>query len=121
MHGQSTPAASAGGQALQQGAALAQGAAAGLVRVGSGVGGDALLVGFVGGPVDVAKMVVHDQHLPVAAVQPAGAGAQHTVVVEAAFAAGATIDIGASVGRMGEHTVDRRVGGCHPGQFVEGL
>src|SRR5918996_1277464 len=112
------PAASpAGGQPLQQGGSFPQRAAAGLMGSRGGVGADAGLVGLVGRPVDVAGMLVHDQHLPVRPAQDTGSGPHAAVVIDAAFSAGAAIDIGASVGRVREHPVDRRVGRRDPGEL----
>ena len=65
VHGEAPSAATADGQSLQQGGAFADSTGAGLMRLGAGVGADAGLVGVVGGPVDVAGVVVHDQDLPV--------------------------------------------------------
>src|ERR671918_30884 len=87
------PAASpAGGQPLQQGGSFAQRAAAGLMGSRAGVGADAGLVGLVGRPVDVAGMVVHDQHLPVRPAQDTGSGPHAAVVIDAAFSAGAALN-----------------------------
>ena len=57
------PAAAAHRDPLQQGAALAHGAA-GIVRARARVGSDPLAVSLVGGLVDVAGVVIPDQHSP---------------------------------------------------------
>ena len=56
---------------------------------GPGVGADAGLVGLVGVPVDEPAMMVGDEHLPVGLGERAAAGAQHPVVADIAFGAGA--------------------------------
>jgi hypothetical protein len=51
----------AGGKALQKRASLSHGTAF-VVRLRMGVGGDAYLIGLIGLPVDVARMVLLDEH-----------------------------------------------------------
>jgi hypothetical protein len=60
------------GEALEQRAALPDGAA-GAVSEWPGIGGEPRLVGFVGLPIDEARMMVRDQHRPLGARQPAHA------------------------------------------------
>ena len=68
VRAQTAAAMPAAGEALQECAAFPHGAAC-LVRPGSRVLRDALLVGLIGLPVDVASMMLFDQHLPLIARQ----------------------------------------------------
>ena len=63
VDGELAAAGPAGRQALQQGAAFADGAGAGLMAPGAGVGGQLLLVGLIGLPADVALVVTGQEHL----------------------------------------------------------
>ena len=65
---QAASAVSATGKALQQGAAFPHGAAR-FVPSGACVFGDAILVGFIGRPIDEARMMVRDEYLPLGARQ----------------------------------------------------
>ena len=65
---QAASAAPAGGKALQQSAPFPHGAAR-LVRSGAGILGDAILVGLIGPPIDEARMMVRNKHLPLGARQ----------------------------------------------------
>src|SRR5215216_2923168 len=68
MCAQTAAAMSAAGEALQECAAFPHGTAC-LVPAGSRVLCNALLVGLIGLPVDVASMMLFDQHLPLIARQ----------------------------------------------------
>jgi len=75
---QAASAVSACSQALQQRAPLPHGAAC-FVRSGAGVVGNAILVGLIGPPINEARMMVRNEHLPLGAGQlshPLGAGAR---------------------------------------------
>ena len=113
-HGEFPPADPAGGQALQQGAALADGPGARLVTDRAGVGGDLLGVGQVGVPVDITGMVVLDQDLPLLAGQDPTAGPDLAVLTQAAFELRSSVDIGAGIGRVGQHVVHGVVGRLDP-------
>ena len=94
-------------QALQQGGAFPE-RSAGLVGLGADVGTDAGLVGLEGCPVDVAGVMIHDQDLPTRRVRRARFWTRAAAgLVDETLVSCAAIDIGASVGRMREHAVDR--------------
>src|SRR5215213_6889196 len=108
----------AGGQPLQQRAALPDRAGAGLVGPRAGVGADAGLVGLVGVPVDEAAVMFLDQNLPLALRKLVTAGAQLAVLADAAPLAGLAEHIGARVGGMGQHVVHRMIGRLDPGDLL---
>ena len=85
VDGEFAPADPAGGQPLQQRAALADRAGAGLVRRRADVGADAGLVGLVGVPVDEPAVVLGDEHLPFVLRQHVAAHPQLPVGVDAAL------------------------------------
>ena len=114
VDGEFAAAGPAGGQALQQGAALPDGAGPGLVRDRPDVPADPLLVGQVVVPVQEPLVVVGDEHLPVVPAEPAPPGPQITVRGDVLLGAGAAVDVGAGVGRVGERGVHRMVRGFHP-------
>ena len=118
VDGELAAAGSAGGQPLQQRAALADRAGARLVRPGAGVAADAGLVGLVGVPVDEPAVVLGDEYLPLALGQLAAADAQHAVLAEVALLAGLAEHVGARVGGVGEHVVHRVVGRLDPGDLL---
>src|SRR5680860_1047833 len=115
VDGELAGAGPAGGQALQQRAAFPHGPGAGLVRLGTDVGTDAGLVGLVGVPVEEPVVVVGDEDLPLILGDLATPGTQRPVVVDVALHAGASVDVGAGIGGMGQGGVDRVVGRLHPG------
>jgi hypothetical protein len=118
VDGQFAPAGAAGGQALQQGAALADRAGAGLVRLRSGIATNADLVGLEGIPVDEPAMVLDDEDLPFTLRQLVSAHPDRPVGIDAALLAGATERVGARVGGVGEHVVHRAVGRLDPGDLL---
>ena len=114
VDGEFAAAGTAGGQALQQRAALPDGAGARLVRSGADVPADPLLVGQVVVPVQEPLVVVGDAHLPVVPAEPAPPGPQFTIAGDVLLGAGAAVDVGTGVGRVGERGVHSMVGGFHP-------
>ena len=118
VDGELAPAGPAGGQPLQQRAALPDRAGARLVGPRAGVGADAGLVGLVGVPVDEPAVMFGDQNLPFAlrklvaaacAVAPSAPTLRRWRVLAE--------HIGARVGGMGEHVVHRMVGRLDPGDL----
>ena len=77
-----------------------------------------MLVGQVGVPVDEPGVVIGDEDLPLVAGQLAAPCAQRAVRAEVAFVAGAAVDVGASVGRVGQRGVHGMVGGLDPGDLA---
>src|SRR5271169_538240 len=65
---QAASAVPAGAKALQQSAPFPHGASR-FVRSGAGILGDAILVGLIGPPIDEARMMVRNKHLPLGARQ----------------------------------------------------
>ena len=116
-----TPAAMpAAGKALQERAALSHGAAH-LVRPGPRVLGDAPLVGLIGLPVDVASMMLLDQHLPFLARQLPDALLAHASCVERHFRARLAIDIGPGIDRVRQNLVDSVIARLHPADLGMGV
>ena len=100
VDGEFAAAGPAGGQALQQGAALPDGAGPGLVGHRPDVPADALLVGQVVVPVQETLVVLGDAHLPVVAAGPAPPGPQLAIAGDVLLGAGAAVNVGAGVGRV---------------------
>ena len=114
VDGELAAAGPAGGQALQQGAALADRAGAGLMRHRAGVLPDLGLVGLVGVPVDEPLVVVFDQHLPLVLRQHAAPDPDRPVVADQPLLPAAAEGIRAGVGGVGQHVVHRVVGRLGP-------
>ena len=107
------PAAPAYGDPLQQRAAFAN-RAAGLVRARARVAGDPLTVGLERGLVDVAGVVLPDQHAPFCLRQATHPLARVPVLVDVALAAGLPERVRTGVDRALEHAVDLVVGRDRP-------
>src|SRR6185369_11424575 len=105
---------------LQERAALSHGAAH-LVWPGSRVLGDALLVGLIGLPVDVASMMLLDQHLPFLARQLPNALLAHAGRVERHLRARLAIDIGPGIDRVRQNLVDSVIARVHPADVGMGV
>jgi hypothetical protein len=110
---QTATAMTATGQPLQKRAALPHGAAR-LVRSRPRIAGDALLVCLVGLPVDEARMMLWDQHLPFGARQVSRALLAPAGGIEDDLVAGSSIDISAGIDGVGEHVVDGGVARLDP-------
>ena len=120
VHGETPPAVPAGSDPLQERRALPE-RTAWLMGLWADVGTDAGLVGFEGCPVDVAGVMIHDQDRPPVASDATPLDTGSTRLVNDTLVSRAPIDIGASVGRMREHAVDRVVGGCNPPELGPGV
>jgi hypothetical protein len=107
----------AGGQALQQRAAFADRAGAGLMRHRADILPDLVLVGLVGVPVDEPGVVIFDEHFPLALGQHPPPYPQHAAVADPPLLAAAAEGIGTGIGRVGEHVVHRVVGRLGPDEF----
>jgi len=120
VHGEAPPAVPARSDPLQERRALPE-RTAWLMGLWADVGTDAGLVGFEGCPVDVAGVMIHDQDRPPVASDATPLDTGSTRLVNDTLVSRAPIDIGASVGRMREHAVDRVVGGCNPPELGPGV
>jgi hypothetical protein len=116
---QAPPAMPAGGQPLKQGAAFPHRAAS-LMGTGPGVLPQPGLIGFIGLPVDVARVMLADEHRPLLAGQLAHPLADVPRLVHIALLAALAIGISARIHRVGEHLVDGVVGGAHPANLRQG-
>ena len=76
-----------------------------------------LLVGQVGVPVGEPGVVIGDEDLPLVAGQPAAALAERAAGAEADLVAAAAVDVGTSVGRVGQRRVHGMIGGLDPGDL----
>src|SRR5262245_36421943 len=113
MRAQTATAVPATGEALQEGAAFPHSTTR-LVRPGSCVTRDALLVGLISPPVDEALMVLFDQHLPFIARQMLDPLATSAGSIERHLRSGLAIDIGDGIERVGENVVDSVIAGLDP-------
>ena len=104
----------AAGQALQQRAAFPHRPGARLVRLRADVGADPGLVGLVGVPVQEPRVMIGDEHLPLALGQGAATDPGGAVGADVAVLAGLAEHVGARVSGMGEHVVHGMVGRLHP-------
>src|SRR5262249_43749531 len=114
---QTATAMATAGQTLQKRTALSYGAA-GLVRSRPCIAGDAFLVCLIGLPVDKARMMLRDQHLPFGARQvshplfPLAGGIEDDLVT------GSAVDVSAGVDGVGEHLVDGGVARLDPSDLA---
>src|SRR5262249_60652437 len=110
---QTAPRRATAGQTLQKRAAPSYGAA-GLVRSRPCMAGDAFLIFLVGLPVDKARRMLRDQHLPFGARQvshplfPLAGGIEDDLVT------GSAIDVSAGVDGVGEHLVEGGIARLDP-------
>ena len=110
---QSPSAVSARGDTLQQCGSFSDGTPR-RMRLRPCVAGDASQILFVRGPVDVARVVLGDQHRPLRAGQSTHALAHDAVLVDMAFLSRSAERVGAGVGRIREHLVDGMVRRRYP-------
>src|SRR6516164_278885 len=104
-------------QPLQKRAALPYGAA-GLVRSRPCISGDAFLICLIGLPVDEARMMLRDQHLPFGARHVSHPLFALAGGIEDDLVAGSAIDVSAGVGGVGEHPVDGGVARLDPSDLA---
>ena len=114
---QTATAMTAAGQPLQERTALPHGATR-LVRSRLCIAGDALLVCVIGLPVDEARMMLRDQHLPLGARQVPHAFLAPAGGIEDDLVAGSAIDVSAGIDGVGEHVVDGGVARLDPSDFA---
>ncbi len=108
MCAQTAAAMSAAGKALQECAAFSHGTTH-LVWSGPGVLRDALLIGLIGLPVDIALMMLLDQNLPLIARQMPDALLARACGVECQLHARLAIDVGARIDGVHKNLVNRVV------------
>ncbi len=113
MRAQTATAVAASSQALQERAAFSHGTTR-LVRSRSRVLRDALLVGLIGLPVDVAGMMILDENLPLFTRQHADALAAHAGGIECVLRARLAIDVGTGIDGVRQNLVDSVVAGFNP-------
>src|SRR5260370_10198888 len=114
---QAVAAMAAAGEPLQEGAALPHGATR-LVWPGCCIGGDPFLVRFIARPVDEARMMLRDPHLPLGAGQVSQALPASTGGIQDRLLAGFAIGVGAGIDRVGEDVVDRGVACLDPADLA---
>ena len=98
---------------MQQSAPFPHGAAR-FVRSGASVLGDAILVGLIGPPIDEARMMVRNEHLPLGARQFSDALSSDARCIQRRLPTGFAISIGAGIGGICENVVDGGVAGLDP-------
>src|SRR6187551_788744 len=108
MRVQSAPAMAATREALQQRAAFPHRAAP-LVWPWPGIAREARLVGLIGLPVDVAGMMLLDEHLPLGTGEAPNALAPHAGGIQHCLASSFAIHISARIYGISQHIVDRRI------------
>ena len=91
--------------ALQQRRALSHRASC-LVRLRLGVGIEPRLVGFEGGPIDEAGMMVADENGPLIHGQMPHPFPDGAVFIDVAFVAGLAVGVSASIHRIGQDVVE---------------
>src|SRR5215472_16310657 len=84
------------------------------MRSGLCIAGDAFLVCLIGLPVNEARMMLRDQHLPFGARQVSHALLAPAGGIEDDLVAGSAIDVSAGIDRVGEHLVDGGVARLDP-------
>ena len=120
MRAQTATAVAASSQALQERAAFSHGTTR-LVRSRSRVLRDALLVGLIGLPVDVAGMMILDENLPLFTRQHADALAAHAGGIECVLRARLAIDVGAGIDGVRENLVDGVIARVDPTNLGVGM
>src|SRR5215469_2872929 len=110
---QTATAMTTAGQPLQECAALPYGAAR-MVRSGLCIAGDAFLVCLIGLPVNEARMMLRDQHLPFGAREVSHALLAPAVGIEDDLVAGSAIDVSAGIDGVGEDLVDGGIARLDP-------
>jgi hypothetical protein len=114
---QTATAMATAGQPWQKCAALPHSAAR-LVRSGLCIAGEAFLVCLIGLPVNEARMMLRDQHLPFGAREVSHALLAPAGGIEADLVAGSAIDLSAGVDGVGEHPVDGGVARLDPSDLA---
>src|SRR5437868_10725861 len=102
---QTATAMTTAGQPLRERAALPHGAAR-LVRSGLCIAGDAFLVSLIGLPVNEARMMLRDQHLPFGAREVSHALLAPAGGIEDDLVAGSAVDVRAGVDGVGKELVN---------------
>ncbi len=115
---QPPPAVAARGDALQQRASFSDRAAPRRMRSRPRVAADAGEVILVGRPVDIARVVVGDQHRPLRARYSTHTLSHHTVFVDDAFLPRFAVRVGAGIGRIGEYLMNRMIRRRNPADGV---
>src|SRR5260370_4550748 len=110
---QAVAAMAAAGEPLQEGAALPHGATR-LVWPGSCIAGDPFLVRFIALPVDEARMMLRDQHLPLGAGQVSQALPASTGGIQDRLLAGFAIWVGHGIPRVVVAVSERRLACSEP-------
>ena len=70
---------------------------------------DAGLVGLEGGPIDVAGMMLGKQDRPLGHGQMTSASAESALLIDVPFMTTSSVEISASIHRIGEYVMDRSV------------
>src|SRR5947207_15841297 len=84
------------------------------MRLRMGVGGNARPIGFIGRPVDKARVMLWDEDRPFGAWQLAGLPFAPPGRIERALTARFSVDIGARASRVCQHMVTSGVARVHP-------
>src|SRR5437588_615697 len=114
---QTAAAMTTAGQPLHERAAFPHGAAR-LVRSGLCIAGDAFLVGLIGLPVNEARMMLRDQHLPFSAREVSHALLAPAGGIEDDLVAGSAVDVNAGVDGVGKDRVNAGVSGPRPSELA---
>jgi len=114
---QATATVTAGGKPLEKRCALSHRAPC-LMWLRSDVAPQTGLIGLKGRPIDEALMVFWDEYRPLRLGQAAQSSLERAVLVDIAFLPGLSIGIRASIDRIAQYVIDRRVGGGHPTDLV---
>src|SRR5499427_3708728 len=114
---QTATAMAAASQPLQKCAAFPHSAAR-LVRSRPCIAGDAFLVSLIGLPVNEARMMLRDQHLPFGAGEVSHALLAPAGGIEDDLVSGSSIDVSAGIDGVGEHVVDGGVARLDPSDLA---
>ena len=85
-----------------------------LVGLWVGVARNANLIGFISRPVDIAFMMLGDEHTPLGLREFPDALSDLSLLIHIPFLSSFTLDISACIHGIGQHAVDRVVGGSGP-------
>ena len=121
---QSAAALSTSADPLKQGCSLAHRTFTRAMGQRPGVARQTLENGLVGGPVDIGRMMIVDQHPPFGARQLAGTCTDGPALVDMALTPRLAVGVGAGIDRIGQYLVDGVIGWRLPaklGAVVEAM
>src|SRR6516162_3191566 len=88
------------------------------MRRGFDVATQTNLIRLIGCPIDIAFMMVLDEHGPLRLRQPTHSRLQFPLLIDVSLLPALAVAIGTSINRIGEDTMDRMIRRCNPADLV---